>query len=288
VKKKTRSFLLWLAAVVSTLIIFTYQRITGPTQPVMAREVFNGKEVSYRLLRSQTVDENIPVRMKAVDKTVTGYINYRRYKTDDPWQEVEMTRQGDFLVGEIPAESRPATKVEYTSRIVTDNQSFLIHHSKSIVARFRGSVPPFFLITHIIFMILGFVFALRTGMEALRKEANLNRLLLITLIVVFIGGLILGPIVQKYAFGDFWTGVPFGIDLTDNKTLIAFISLLLAFFLKKKSRWWVVAAAVVMIIVYLIPHSVLGSELDYKTGTMRNKYSINRLAPIENRFSTYY
>lgn len=279
--------MLWLVAIVLTLIIFTYQRMTGPTQAVTGREVFNGKEVSYRLLKSQTIDGNLPVRVKAVDKTIAGYINHRRYKTDEPWQEVKMKRQGDLLIGEIPAESRPAAKVEYTIRVVTDNRSFLIHHNKSIVARFRGSVPAFFLIAHIIFMILSFVFALRTGMEALRKEANLNRLLLITLIVVFIGGLILGPIVQKYAFGDFWTGVPFGIDLTDNKTLIAFIFWLLALFLKKKSRWWVVLAAVVMIIVYLIPHSVLGSELDYKTGAMRNKYSINRLSPIENRLSTY-
>jgi hypothetical protein len=35
--------------------------------------------------------------------------------------------------------------------------------------------------------------------------------------------MILGPVVQYYAFGEFWTGVPFGWDLTDNKTLVAVI-----------------------------------------------------------------
>ncbi|MCI0470280.1 MAG: hypothetical protein L0Y73_01320, partial [Candidatus Aminicenantes bacterium] len=161
-KTRKKTLLFWLLAFVLTLIIFVYQRMTGPTQPVTAREMFNGKEVSYRLLRSQTIDRNLPVRMKAIDKTVTGFIDHRRYRTGDPWQEVEMTRQGDFLIGEIPAETSPAAKVEYTIRVVTDNRSYLIHHSKSIVARFRGEVPAFFLIAHIIFMILGFVFALRT------------------------------------------------------------------------------------------------------------------------------
>jgi FtsH-binding integral membrane protein len=149
----------------------------------------------------------------------------------------------------------------------------LINDGKSIVARFKGKVPAFFLIIHIIFMVFGFIYALRTGMEALRKDGKYQKLVLITFVIAGIGGMILGPIVQKYAFGDFWTGFPFGIDLTDNKTLIAFIFWLFAFFMRKRSRWWVVLAAAVMIVVYLIPHSALGSELDYESGTMKNKYS---------------
>jgi hypothetical protein len=41
---------------------------------------------------------------------------------------------------------------------------------------------------------------------------------------------------------------------------------LAAFFLRKKSRWWTLAATGLMIAVYLIPHSILGSELNYETG----------------------
>jgi len=78
--------------------------------------------------------------------------------------------------------------------------------------------------------------------------------------------MIFGPIVQKYAFDAYWTGVPFGFDLTDNKTLIAFIAWIVAsvmVFKSKKPAYWVLGAAVVTLIVFLIPHSVLGSELDY-------------------------
>ncbi len=68
-----------------------------------------------------------------------------------------------------------------------------------------------------------------------------------------IGGLILGPLVQKYAFGAYWTGFPLGGDLTDSKTLFAVLVWLAAFFLRNKSRWWTVAATVLMVAVYLIP-----------------------------------
>ncbi|MEO1450503.1 MAG: hypothetical protein AAFV07_13315, partial [Bacteroidota bacterium] len=86
-----------------------------------------------------------------------------------------------------------------------------------------------------------------------------------------IGGMILGPIVQKYAFGEYWTGFPFGGDFTDNKMLFMWLAWALAlavigFKPKKKenvSRTAVLTAAVVMTVVYLIPHSMGGSTLDY-------------------------
>ena len=78
----------------------------------------------------------------------------------------------------------------------------------------------------------------------------------------------MGPLVQKYAFDELWTGVPFGWDLTDNKTLIAFIAWVIAYLFNRKqeSRYWVVAAMVVTLVVFSIPHSLFGSQLDPETG----------------------
>ena len=81
----------------------------------------------------------------------------------------------------------------------------------------------------------------------------------------------MGPVVQKIAFGELWTGIPFGYDLTDNKTLIMWIVWVLAcgLFLWKRVqsekvlRLSVILAALVMIVVYVIPHSLRGSELNY-------------------------
>jgi hypothetical protein len=82
------------------------------------------------------------------------------------------------------------------------------------------------------------------------------------------GGFVLGPVVQKFAFGAYWTGWPFGGDWTDNKTLAALVAWLVAWAI---CRWWprfqrpaVLFAAIVMFAVYLIPHSIHGSELDWE------------------------
>jgi hypothetical protein len=273
-KKKTwTSILLWVLAFFLTALAFVYQRMTGPTYPVRGKEILNGTEISYFLLRSYTTDKgDMPVMINAPDQNVTAFLNYKRYKTIDVWKEIVMNRNGDTLAAKIPGQPA-AGKVEYSIRVNIDGENFILNKGKSVVTRFKGPVPSVFLILHIIFMFFSIFFALRTLMETLRKEGNYYWMVNWTLGIVFIGGMILGPIVQKYAFGDFWTGFPFGFDLTDNKVLIAVIFWLVAFFLKKKSKWWVVLAAAVMLVIYLIPHSVLGSELDYSTGKMKNKYS---------------
>jgi hypothetical protein len=82
--------------------------------------------------------------------------------------------------------------------------------------------------------------------------------------------MILGPFVQLYAFGDLWTGVPFGWDLTDNKTLIAFLFWILAVVMNRRrdKPFYTVLAAVVLLLIYSIPHSMFGSQLDYHTGNV--------------------
>jgi hypothetical protein len=84
--------------------------------------------------------------------------------------------------------------------------------------------------------------------------------------LLVVGGLVLGPVVQKFAFDAYWTGWPLGTDMTDNKTLWAFLAWLPATVMAlrgKRTRWAVVLGWLVMTGVFLIPHSVRGSQLDW-------------------------
>jgi hypothetical protein len=93
----------------------------------------------------------------------------------------------------------------------------------------------------------------------------------ITLACMTLGGLILGPFVQKATFGAYWTGFPWGYDLTDNKTLLMWLAWVLAAIAAgprpRRSEGWsrlaMQVATLAMTVVYLIPHSLRGSQLDY-------------------------
>ena len=86
-------------------------------------------------------------------------------------------------------------------------------------------------------------------------------------LLLWVGGFILGPIVQKMAFDAFWTGIPFGHDLTDNKLLIAGVAWLWAILRLRggrSARTSVFAAAVITLVIFAIPHSTWGSQIDWE------------------------
>jgi len=260
-----RSVLLWIIAFVLTVFIAAYQRITGPTYPLSGETILDGKTIKYSLDRSHGGNGDHQVKIKNADINIAGVVEWKRYKTSDDWQSVEMKYEDGYLIGNLPHQ-QPAGKLLYRITLIKDSEKVVLNNHQPVIIRFKGDVPIFIIIPHVILIFLAMLFSTRTGLEFFSKEPNYKNLVYWTFGLLILGGMIFGPIMQKYAFGEFWTGVPFGIDLTDNKTLIAVIGWIVALFAIKKSanpKRWVIFASVLMFIIYLIPHSVLGSELDY-------------------------
>jgi hypothetical protein len=261
-----KTFLYWILALTITLSSAIYQRMTGPTHPKAGSVKVNNEVVNYYFYRTQggTIDHLVSINHK--DTTISATLFWKRYKTNDNWTEVKMKMRNDSLVAFLPNQP-PAGKLEYFVKLENGLEEINLPNDNTIVIRFKGAVPDTILIIHVIFMFTAMLLSVRTGIEAFRKEPKLYTLTYWTIGTLFIGGLIFGPIVQKYAFDAFWTGFPFGHDLTDNKTLIIFIGWLVALFMYKKSSKpsrWAIAASILMMAIYLIPHSTLGSELDYE------------------------
>jgi hypothetical protein len=132
-----------------------------------------------------------------------------------------------------------------------------------VAIRFRGDVPPWVLVPHIFFMFLAMFLSTRAGLEVFSPRPRFKGLTWGTLATLFIGGMAIGVFVTHYAFGEWWTGFPVGNDITDSKTLIAFVGWLaaaLAVGRSKLEKAWVVLAALVMLAVFAIPHSWTASE----------------------------
>jgi len=259
-----KKILFWFLAVVITLGSAYYQRTTGPTYPVSGSVEVDGAEIRYRLPRSAETVADAEVAIPAAPQAIEGYLAYKRFKTADAWTQVLLTREGERLVGKLPKQPA-AGKLEYQVVLVSRQKETPLTPDP-IVIRFKDPVPIFFLIPHILIMFLGMLFSTRAGLAALDKQASPRKFVLWAFWLQLIGGFLLGPIIQKYAFGVLWSGFPFGIDLTDNKTLIAMLFWVAALIAGRKgrpARGWVLAAAVVNLAIYLVPHSVLGSELDY-------------------------
>jgi hypothetical protein len=272
---KRKSVWLWLLSILLTIVLAVYQRLSGPTYPIKGTEAIAGGEAGYRFYRSWTQGQELPVRVTTSGENISARLFYCRYPSagSESWTITPMEKKAGAFLASIPGQP-PAGKVLYKVELTAAGKVLWLNHGRPVVARFKGEVPTALLIVHITFMFAGLLLAFRTALEALRAEGRWQKLVPWTLAAFFIGGLLLGPLVQKYAFGSFWTGFPLGHDLTDSKTLFVVVFWLAAFFLRKKSRCWTLAAAGLMIAVYLIPHSILGSELNYETGKVETAHEI--------------
>jgi hypothetical protein len=178
-----------------------------------------------------------------------------------------MVRVSEKLAGFLPNQP-PAGKLEYYLVFSQEGKTIRTPVNNQIIIRFRGDVPAPIILPHVLLMFIAMLLSNLTLFLALFRFKQYRLFSWITLITLFAGGLIFGPIVQKYAFGEYWTGFPKGMDLTDNKTLIAFVfwSVAVIVNLKRERRFFTILAAIVMLVIFSIPHSAMGSELNPETG----------------------
>lgn len=251
-----KTILFWILAFVITIVSAVYQRMTGPTHPVSGSVNIDGKNISYRFDRSNESTSNCPVEIKTGDPSITGVLKWRKLGTLDPFNVVEM-KGSETLKAELPAQE-PLQKLQYFVELTKDKTTVTVPEDKPIIIRFKGHVPSGVLIPHIFFMFFAMMLSTRSGLEFFNSAENLKKLAMWTIVTLLIGGFLLGFLMNYFAFGQVWGGFPIGNDITDNKTLIAFIGWLLAYFMIKKNlqpKLFAALAAILMIVVYSIPHS---------------------------------
>ena len=282
-KPKLTSALLWFLSAIITIACFMYQDKTGPTYPLEGTLDTEVGEVSFKFLRSETIGTDLKIMLlDPVPEGVSGYVQYRRYKSNDDWAEMpmaagkfEFTRRGrsesiEGFGAELPFLPERAGKYEFFVHIDDGSGEVIsVTGDKPIYARYKAAVPMTVLFFHILAIFVSMTIAIRTTFAALIEE-KIKGLIKATIISLIFGAFILGPLVQWYAFGVWWSGIPFGYDWTDNKVVVEMAFWLWAAYANRgelENRKSVLLAGFVTLLVYFIPHSIFGSEFDYRTGT---------------------
>ena len=261
---KSKSSIYWAIAIILSLAFGAYQRMTGPTYPIKGSVEIANQEIKYTLPRTHEGSDNEIVNIVA-PQNIKGYYTYKRFPSYDSLTKADLVRVNDTLKASLPGQP-PAGKLEYKIFLHNENPLAKDLTNETVKIRFKGYTPRWIIILHVIFIFLGLIFSVRVFFEALLKGANIQKQMNWAIITTIVGGFVFGPIMQYYAFGAFWTGFPFGWDLTDNKTLIGLIAWLIALWRFKKNPsnpYPVIIASIIFVVVFLIPHSVLGSEINH-------------------------
>ncbi|MBK7627494.1 MAG: hypothetical protein IPJ16_09935 [Bacteroidales bacterium] len=272
--------ILWSLAIIITCSAAVYQKMTGPTYPKRMEVSLDGIVYKLKLVRSLSHDERSEVKLNVNNPSIKAKLYFKRFKSDEEYQAADFIYRADTgkecLFAEVPQQPA-AGKLQYYFEITDSKGTNTFFKEEPIVIRFKGGVPAFILIPHILFMFIAMLFSTLAGLMAVTKFPQYKIYSIWTLALFIAGGMILGPIVQYYAFGELWTGIPFGWDLTDNKTLIALLFWILAVYMNRKEEkpLYVALAAFVLLLIFSIPHSLFGSELDYASGQVTQGMIIN-------------
>lgn len=262
--------MIWIAALIITLSAAIYQRATGPTYPLNLSTEFAGEDFDFELTRSASIGEGCIVEIPQSENFTEAKIVYRKYPGNFKYDTLTMEKNDEMWTVELPVQPA-AAKLEYYAVLMSDGKVLFDNSDETAIVRFKGDVPKYILIPHVIAMFLAMLFSTAAALMALFSVGNFRMTAFITLGLLVFGGLILGPTVQLYAFGEAWTGWPVGKDLTDNKLLITVLVWIGAVILnyKKPRKWAIILAAIVLLAVYSIPHSARGSEYNYETGEVQ-------------------
>lgn len=280
-----RTVWFWVAAIFLTLAAAFFQRQTGPTYPKQVSAQINDTTIiEVTLPRTSYIDKELRIEIPPLSWDWTARLYHRPYPLDTAWtlNPPFWPEEGAF-VSYLPAVSQKAAKLEYYIELENsfDGKQFTLPKDNPVVIRYKGHAPAWALIPHVVLMFVALIFSSLAGFMAMFNHNRNKFWSFMALAFILVGGLVFGPVVQKFAFDHFWTGFPLGYDLTDNKTLIMFFIWVIAILSnwKKDRRWLVVIAAVATIAVYLIPHSLRGSEFNYQTGEIGTGF-INFLSAL--------
>jgi hypothetical protein len=265
-----KKVIFWTLTVLITLFTAYYQRTTGPTYPKDFTVTIDSTEFKYSLPRSQNGYSDCQVKIAFADPLISGKIIYRRYPTTDPWDTLIFNREAENIVTWLPKQ-KAAGKLEYKVELYRNDELLNIQNNEAVIIRFKDNVPAYALIPHILFIFAAMLLSTLTALYAIGNIPSFRFYAGFTLLMFLLGGMIFGPVVQKFAFGEYWTGFPYGKDLTDNKALIGFLAWIIAWLgnLKKERKYLVIIAALVVLVISYIPHSARGSELDYTSGAIK-------------------
>ncbi len=256
-----RSSKLWIVALALTVAALGWQWRSGPSYPYRTEVALGRAAMPVSLPRSSSTVFTARVTVPARDARVSGTLYWRRFRAGGPFEALPLQSEGGELAAVLPG-LPPGGRVEYYVELRVGAEPVRIPSTagETVILRYHGQMPADVLIPHIAVMFLAMLVGLRAGLAAAVGAPEHRSLAVITLAALTLGGFMLGPVAQKYAFGAFWTGVPLGWDLTDNKTLLMWIGWAAAVVAGARrwrgSRWVIVFATAFMLAVFLVPHSV--------------------------------
>jgi hypothetical protein len=277
-----------LIAILFTVLVVGYARRT-----TMVRSVHKVVEQNGIVIEHETVPKQVGDKIPNISAKVTGAAQVNliyRIGQEGEFVQIPMSRapnQENVFTASLPHYPKATKAWYYIEAIKTtaagEVRVTLPDDSQTdftpILLKYEGVVPLYVIIPHVLCNFAAIFFAALTLFSAIdvrRGKRTLKEAIkypLITFILMFLGFVPFGIGMNWFAFGVIWEAVPFGRDVTDNKSQIILLFWLATLILVKgtvlgkgenknlvSERGYftmVIVTMIVTIAMYAIPHSFI-------------------------------
>ena len=217
---------LWAVACVVTVAAGVWQWHRGASGPQRGEVKISGQRVSYQLPSRGTAGEPLRVTV-GVAPEVAGTVRWRHSQGEEPFQALTMLRDDDVLVSLLPAQPAGGW-IEYELVLFGAFGLARIPSDEPVQVRSWGRASPLVVLPYLAAALLSVLFGVRAGLAAGFERPEARLLTWIAAACVTVCGVILGPLVQRSAFGAYWTGWPLGADVVDHKALVVWLAWIVA------------------------------------------------------------
>ncbi len=264
----------YVAALALTILMLGIARRISTRHPTDHSAEAGGITLSHRTV-TEDFGDGPRIDMKATSTEGLVAIVFYSQVDGGPYTADSLSRMPDGFSAILPVLEKGKRWYYHIKAYQSEKERAKFPPGPDQFIKFKGHVPAYILVPHIFCMFATIFFGLLTvisSINAVKGKADIKqsvRYLLWTVIFAFIGSFPLGYIVAYLAFGQGWSGIPIGWDITDNKTVILFLFWLVTFILarkglkgermvisKKAYMSLVLTSLIVTFIAFVIPHSI--------------------------------
>lgn len=215
-----RGAILWILSIVIVILLFYVKQITSSEYPLTGVVSIGNSELLYRLERTNLANEPIKILIRSDNQNLMGILEWKFSDTD--FQKTSMQFSDGAYSANIPAQ-KVGNKFYYRIIFRQGTVQKIIPSNEMIEMKIKGKIPGMLEFYYFLFVVLGMVLSIRTGLEYFNESPKTKKLSFIT-VFFFFGYLIFTPLKYTYEIGAINYFVP-GITKIFDLQPIIFLAL---------------------------------------------------------------
>lgn len=250
--EKKQKVILWLSAMLVTVLLGYFKSVTSPDFPVSGTTVVNGEKITYAFEKHFGGKEAFKISLRTDVDSLNGFVVWGS-KSSLFKDTVQLKKEKGFFSCNIPLQ-KPMTEISYRVFVQSKNSITQIPAGQTLRTRFLGFVPRSITSTHILTLFFGLLLSIRIGLTYFEPQSKSKTFAIFSLISFSLYGLFLVPVKRLFELGAVNQAPPKMFEMFSMPQLtFAFIWLVVSVgMFNSKNKIWNAAGAVATLVAFLL------------------------------------